>query len=387
MTMPQSITNEAQPNLGPNELFLDEQTSFLLARGDLYTLQLYIEAALNQPTTEEDLRKNIGRASGIAVDDSEALKSVQLPPDSTQLLQTFATIKRHCLTWKTKTFPAMVALAGDIVQYNFAVPEYYVELIKLVPALRRNDTDAQANLRDLVTDLAAIAHSHATNAAKAAQKAQEFYQETLNDGAALQQHASDYQERLGDNGQQTRDLRKKYAVQKTIYDQALEEYNHAVVVAATTPSYAWTSIFPPFGPIPIIIAVVIAGVYGDRATKAKQRMDVAVAQMKTIAQQMDQNSQFAQAVSSAAQQVQTIEHKLQAAIPVIQRIQNSWEMIGAELAGIERMLTEQIATVTPTKIQALANKAIGEWKIVAKQADMYRLNAFIDVQNPNPPAA
>lgn len=49
-------------------------------------------------------------------------------------------------------------------------------------------------------------------------------------------------------------------------DKVTKEYNYDVVVAATTLTYVW--IFP-FVTIP---AVVVAGVYGNRATKAYKKM-------------------------------------------------------------------------------------------------------------------
>ena len=58
-------------------------------------------------------------------------------------------------------------------------------------------------------------------------------------------------------------------------DKASADYNYDVTVAATTPTYAW--IFP-FGTIP---AVVVAGVYGKRATDAYKKMGECRDQIKT----------------------------------------------------------------------------------------------------------
>ena len=66
------------------------------------------------------------------------------------------------------------------------------------------------------------------------------------------------------------------AVERFLAD-AKKNYEHNVVVAATTPTYAWVL------PVGLISAIVVAAVFGTRATSEKQAIDRYEAQLQQMA--------------------------------------------------------------------------------------------------------
>ncbi|GAB4195745.1 MAG: hypothetical protein OHK0022_12690 [Roseiflexaceae bacterium] len=380
MTTPASTPTTSPSPFGPGSLLAKDASDFLLSRAELFTLQVYIDTVLQLPADETALRTLIARALSKAELDEASRKAIKLPQNTPALLATYAAAVQHCLNWKTKTFPAMVDLAGCIVEYNLKVPTYYGEIVKLVPQLRGGSSEARASLHEVINELAASAQQYADRASAVAQQIRAFHQETTADGKALAEHRDGFEQLLGEKGEQTREQRKRLDGWKKTYDEALAEYNHAVVVAATTPTYAWTAIFPPLGPIPLIIAGTIAGVYGDRAKKAKDKMDEALMQMRELGDQLDQQNQFLQAVQVTLGNLTNVQRNLEAALPVIEKIQQSWEFIRDELLGIKQLLGDDMGRALPTQLGALVNRAIGEWRDLARVANRYRVNAFIDIK-------
>ena len=101
--------------------------------------------------------------------------------------------------------------------------------------------------------------------------------------------------------------------------RASADYNYDVTVAATTPTYAW--IFP-FGTIP---AVVVAGVYGKRATDAYKKMGECRDRIKTAQGDLQAKMAMVGCLRSATDSVSRIADLIQKAVAPIEAMKGMQE--------------------------------------------------------------
>jgi hypothetical protein len=358
------------PNLGPGELISQgSNVIFVLSRPEWYNLQVYVDSTLLLPTSEEAMRKLL-----------QAGKDEQLP-DFGKLLNVYGEMNKHCTKWKNQTFPASVSIADDVVHYNTQASVFYAPLRDLAAALRKNprNQEAQQEFKELVDELASQAAQYARKAQKVEKDISEFAANSANDREQLSAVNTEYDQRFGDTSAEGLRLKEDLAKQYSILDEATKEYNQATVIAATTPTYAWVNI-PPLPPIGMIISIVIAGVYGDRAVKAKQRMDAAHAQIKKIGEQLSSNAAVIAHMARAGQGLDTILLQLTEALPVIQKIRDTWTGITADLTQLSTIIEEDIDQALPVLKNLGIDAAIEQWAKAGKAAERYRLNAFIEVK-------
>lgn len=356
-------------DLGPGALQLAGDSPFLLSRPEWLSIQVYVRNALGLPTGEAAMHRFLQTSA----DEPEAKGFVQELGD---LLGAYGAINSHCKAWQLETFPRSVELAGRIVQYNLEVPVAYQELKKLVAELRRGPTDeVRQQFREVLEMLAERAGSYAAEAAAVEAAVADFAEKTAGDQQKLAELNQRYDARFGSEGERTAQLNQQLKEQYAALDEALDEYHDATVAAATTPTYAW--ILPPVGLIP---AIIVAGVFSDRAVKAKQRADAARAMIETLNAQLDRNVRALSLISRVGGQLDSLIEKLAAALPIIQRIKASWGAIAADLTELGRLLDEDVGQALPSLINLGIDAAIAQWADVARKANHYRVNAYIDVQ-------
>lgn len=161
-------------------------------------------------------------------------------------------------------------------------------------------------------------------------------------------------------------LREKYKFFAEDLSKARAEYEHNVIVAATTPTYAWVF---PFGTIP---AVVVAGVYADRAVKSKGKLDKAIADLAITNKRIN----LFIALQAASTQLEELALNMRGAMEPVQRLKGYWTAMLDDLVNLRKSgeNVEKIAWII--KDLGLIEH-MNKWKALAVRADEYRLSAFM----------
>lgn len=362
----------ATMNIGPGaiaEPSVAGGPGFSLSATEWIAIQTYVVNGQSLPTTEAAFRTSLG--DGAPSDLS----------DFAQLITAYGNINTHVTTWQDDTFPASVSLASDIVAYANQAPTYYNPILPLAQKLVTNPDDQQT--KDKLTAILGVliksADDYETKAAAVATKIQEFADNTQKDKVTLSGTDGKgglqkyYQDKYGDTSDEVVALNKEIEAQQIILKAANDEYDHDVIVAATSPTYAW--IFP----VGTIAASVVAGVYGDKAVKALERARAAQAKINDLAAELAADANLMNAINMAENGLTNIIGPLNAALPVIQKIQGVWGAISDDLGNISNLIQTNIAEALPIIMDLGVESAINAWTAVGQEAQAYRVNAYITV--------
>jgi hypothetical protein len=293
------------------------------------------------------------------------------------LITAYGAIVGHVTTWHDDTFPQTVDLADNIVHYASKAKVYYGALNDPISALINNPDDATAKklIKGITDNLAKDANDYASKATSVQAKITQFANDTASDKSTLDTLVPAYQKKYGSTSQEVIDLNKEIEAQRLILKSANDEYDHDVVVAATTPTYAW--IFPAG----TIAAAVVAGVYGDKAVKALDRARAAQEKINTLAEAIARDANLMVSLTSASGQLNDIDSQINSALPVIQKIEGIWKAIGADLTNIGNIVINDIQKAIPILKNLGVTQAIEAWQQVGVEANNYRVNAFITVSD------
>lgn len=383
--LPQQVLNstiELLPgrtiNLGPSAIAqstVANGPSFALTSSEWLTIQVYVNDGMALPTTLDALKALIG-------DNAPADMS-----DFTRLVEAYAELNKHVTHWKNITFPASVSLASDVHAYAQMAPIYYEPIIPLAKKLEDNPKDevAKNQLTALLDVLSKSATTYHDNATSVFNQMQEFANQTQADKVALigvdgkSGLKKYYEDKYGANSEEVLTLLKDIKAQQIILNAANKEYDHDVVVAATTPTYAWVFIPPIPIPIGLIAASVVAGVYGDKAVKALERARAAARKIKEFNEKLQADFVLMNAIYRTETNISNIINPLLAALPIIQKIQGVWKAIADDLNLLKDVIKNNIEDAAPSVMQYGVKDAIIEWTAVGAAADAYRHNAFIAI--------
>jgi len=359
-------------NIGPGAIAQASETggpAFSLSASEWLAIQTYVINAQALPTTMDAFKTGLG--PGAPSDLS----------DFTQLVTAYSGINAHVTTWQNDTFPASVSLASDIYNYAQQAPTYYNPILPLAQALTKNPDD-QTSKDELAAILGVLSKNASTyhdNAAAVATKIQTFATQTQADKTTLSGTDGKgglqkyYNDKYGATSTEVQTLTESLKSEKTILDAANDEYNHDVIVASTTPTYAWVW---PFG---TIAAAIVAGVYGDKAVKALERVRAAQQQINTLSAKLAADAQLMIAINTTESGISNILGSLNAALPIIQKIQGVWGAIADDLNNIIGLIKTNIQDALPIIMNLGVQSAINSWTAVGQEANAYRINAYITV--------
>ncbi|HEX2059259.1 MAG TPA: alpha-xenorhabdolysin family binary toxin subunit A [Thermoanaerobaculia bacterium] len=359
-------------NIGPGALAqagTASGPSFALASPDFVALQTYVEGALALPKTKDEFQTFLGKGA---------------PSDLTDfnpLIDTYKSMFDASTTWKDKTFPETVKLASDVYEYGHnKAPIFYKPILPLAEILTisPDNAEAKAKLKAILDNLQQSAQAMADRAKGAVAGVKTFADSSqldynklvVNDGGGL---FARYNKKYGETSDDVQKLTKDVAEQRRILKEANDEYDHDVIVAATTPTYAWV------GLIGLVAAAIVAGIYGKKATDALNRARAAEDKIATLTDKLTANANVMNALHLSTFSITNISLKLGAALPVIQKIQGVWSGIADDLGAIVKLIDQDIRKVPPIIMDLGVEEAIKSWDAVAKAADNYRTHAFVKV--------
>jgi hypothetical protein len=343
---------------------------FCLSATEWIAIQQYVQYSLALPITDAQFRESLG--PGAPSDLS----------DFTKLIDAYKKIFAHVTVWQDDTYPASVKLASDVVAYSKQVPVYYTPILPLADKLTIDPDDAvaKAKLAAILDQLSKEAKSYADKAAIVEKKVKTFSDETEADRVALLGVDGKgglkkyYNDKYGATSDEVKKLNEELVAQTLVLNSANEEYKHDVVVAATTPTYAWIW---PFG---TVAAAVVAGIYGDKAVKALERGKAAQKKIDELNASLQMDAKLMEVINQASIGINDISLKLVAALPIIQKIQGVWGAMADDLAAIVTLIRDNIQEALPIIMSLGVDAAIVQWKSVGETANAYRLNAYITVQ-------
>lgn len=369
--MTTATTTATTTSIGPDAIASASTTggpAFVLSASEWLEIQAYVMTALQLPTTMDAFRNSLG--SGAASD------LTQFQP----LIDCYSAVSTQCTNWQANTFPNSVKLANNVAYYGTSiVPAYYGAIQTEAEKLETNpnDTAAQQALVTVLTRIAGIAQGYADNAAAVSKQIQDFANQTTDAHTTL--YGVDgtgglmakYNSELGPNSDTVKTLQSQIDTQNGILQQANADYNHDVIVAATSATYAW--IFP-FG---TIAAGVVAGVYGKKATDALNLVNDTKNQIAKLEAEEQADANLILTLNMAEKSLTGIQGSLTAAVPLLEKLEGVWGAIANNLTQIVTSINSDITTALPLITALDITTDISAWQTVAAEANSYQLNAYV----------
>lgn len=342
--------------------------NFLLSVPEWYTIQVYVSNGRTLPATEEAFKNSLGKGA-------PADLSIFKP-----LIDCYRDIKSHCEKWSSTTYPATVSLASTIYDYGKnKAPIYYGAIIKQADILTEDPGNerAKATLKGIFANLKQTAQDNSAKAKDVAAQVQEFLTQTQDHKKTLigsdnkSGLRASYNNIYGDNGTKAQEYIKEIEDLRKVLDKATKEYDQAVVIASTTPTYAW---IPYLG---WIASAVIAGVYGKMATDALDRINATRAKIEASTNQLIAATNLSLSLENARIGLNNIADSLQAALPNLEKVNGAWKAIADDMGNIEAMIERDIFQVIPLMMSLGVEEAIVAWEALALKAESFRMNAYI----------
>jgi hypothetical protein len=341
---------------------------FSMSRREWIAIQTYSTDALALPTTLETFRNSLGPGAPADLSDFKVL------------VEAYYSINTHVTSWEKTIYPASVDLASEIYQYGMnKAPVFYPPILKEAQILVQNpgDEGAKAALKAILDNLKIDAQGKADKATTVAGQIAQFARDTEADQTTLVGADSKgglvkyYNDRYGSASADVAELNKQILAQQVILQAANDEYDQDVIIAATTPTYAWVPI------VGLIAAAVVAGIYGSRAVEALDRARAAQGKINELAASLAADANLMTAINSAQIGMNRIVADVAAALPVIQKIQGVWGGISSDLGHISSLIDTDIRQVPPIIMSLGVDEAVRAWHNVALNADAYRVNAYV----------
>ncbi len=304
---------------------------------------------------------------------------VKVPENApqTDLSGAYALIREHTRKWRDVTFPKSLSVADDIVDYGSKAPRLFAALSdagdKIMEAADGSFEYEAAKKRfvAILNRLIDDAAKHAANAVEVKDLVLAFRSQTIDDHNSIKTIHKKYDTELGVGSAKEQQVKDEIAQLQAAAAALNDEYNQAVVVAATSPTYAW--VFP----VGTISAIVVAGVYGDKAVKLKEAIDNVNAKLGTLDAEQKQRAELLALLRLAVNSSAGIEKLMGPACDALDKVAGTWNAIAADLKKLRDFITNMRGGFDLYFVDI--PQAIDDWKSLAEKADAYRANAFIKV--------
>lgn len=347
--------------IGPGELNTGAGSPFILSKPEWVSVQCYVVSALHLPTDQKSMREELPADPPGGMDQFN------------DLLSAYKSLHDHCQYWQDHTLQDSVNCAADIVHYNVKVPSYYGALTKLLPKLELDPPDPAAvnQCKAILQNLSSQAKGYADHAQLVLDGMKTFSEQSAQDQLTIKPLIEKYKKKLGEQSPTIKDLSDELEKDKEALKAANEEYNHDVIVAATTPTYAW------IWPAGTIAAGTVAGIYGKKATDALKRVHEYESKISLVSDQLQAAAKLLLDLQRIHSDLGDISDKLNTALPVLQKMHGAWTAIHNDLDNILVIIDQDIDQV-PAILKSLGiDEAIQAWAQVAAEADAYRVNAYV----------
>lgn len=368
-TMTAYMTTDSQ-DLGPGSNLtatVGNKEVFVLDSEDQIALQDYVETAVRLPTSDSEMRMLLGYKT-----DAEGKKF-------TELIQVYSQIFSRCWYFKTQVYPESVFLAFFVSTYARKSFIYYDRLMKIFQEVSdkvRTITSAKEAIDYTVDELKRDAKIYAAQVDEVHTAFQEFDTGTTADQGQLELAVKFYSGEFNLNESIIQQEKTQIDTLKGDIEALKAEYEQAVIIASTTPIYAW---------IPIlgwIVGSTVAGVYGAKAVEINNRIAALGEDLRMKSDDVQLRTGLEASLSLANQDLVGLKTKCVAARRVLARIKEVWTRLDAALDRIPTYLDLiEIGDDTALIVLRLAlNTARNEWDTVYTQAEKYTATAYLRVE-------
>lgn len=358
-----------QIDLGPSKV-ANEGKAFVLPHPEWLGIQTFVSTAQQLPTTKATMDATLpAKPSG-----TDAL--------FTKLLTAYKALKTSCDQFEKITLPDSVTCASNVVTYNNKVQTYYPALIKELEKYNENAvTPAEIAANELIMKrFAAVCDLLIRDAAKHQEHAQKVYDalksfsaETLVSRLDIVNLHLEFSSVFDTEEGVIAKLEKRIKFIKDLIDELQKEYEHDVIVAATSATYAF---MPPFG---TIAAAIVMGVYTDKAIKIKAQIEGYEEEAEKLKGTLAADRIVSATLASVKQDLVNLQSKIDAALPGIGKIQGLWFSMEHSLREVKTILKDNVQDM-PAFMAALGlENAQAEWKTASVAAAKYTEIAFIKV--------
>lgn len=121
----------------------------------------------------------------------------------------------------------------------------------------------------------------------------------------------------------------------------------------------------------------MAGIYGDRATKAYNKMCELREKIKKSENEQKQKNAMIACFAIAKREVTEISELIKKAIKPIEKMKSEWSALSNDLSAVSTTIKEDINQLPLIVKQLGVDKALEQWNDVAEMAKEYRDHAFI----------
>ena len=230
--------------------------AFSMSNQSWLSLQTFLADVTKLPSTTAQLAANMGSGAPSPMTDFD------------KLITLYVSMQSQGSGFTNTLYPSIVSLASDIYNYATSINGYYQGLQEEINALNTKgitpaqQQQCQQNIIAIVNQLATNIAPYISNANAVVSNLKSFVSNLQSDSNTLGNYYTYYNNEYGTNSQAKKDLITQLATENAALQTARSDYNYDVTVAATTPTYGWILFAGT------IAAVVVAGVYGARATAA-----------------------------------------------------------------------------------------------------------------------
>ena len=363
----------------------DSTNPFFMGRSDWLDIQLYAQNGRRLPSNEAAFRSNYH------IPDDQSLTPFS------DIQQAFSEIHQHCCEWlgvdggngsfSNGIYDGIVDLARDIYHYSQSVETYYQGLSKIV-ARMEDEVDQQspsfmrlqAKFDKIIDKLIEDAESREHKAEAARSAVSRFKDNTQNDRERLKTAHKALPDILTLFSERNTALEEKITILSQSVSNLNEAYNKAVVVAATTPTYAL--LLPPLG---LIAAATVAGIYGDQAVKLKNQKEQVEQQAEDVRRELEKNRSAGAALQISISSIDTessgLLDNMEQALLVLGKVKGFWNATASDLRNIKTVLQQDVKSADVLLKEFGIDDAISKWQDLGANANAFSANAYIDVQN------
>lgn len=364
-----AVTAAVSYDLTPKSMIysLGDKEKFVLDSPDQLDLQRYVLEGQKLPA-DNDLLK----AAYNLTDD--------MLEDFKDLLGAFQNIHGHCNVFYHGAYTQSVNLASDVVNFSTYAKSYLKGICQIAEAFnsgRITSDYAESAVTQLISMLIEKLDEYMKRCDLVCQGIGQFLDDTRDDNVVI--NGSDgksglnkaYSDKYELNTDDIKKLQNQIDEAIRELDQETKEYNYDVIVAATTPTYVWI----PFAGT--IAAVVVAGVYGDKATKAYKKMKELQNQIRTAQDDLKKRMSMSAGLFCVSRQLSKLSEMIPKALSVIEGMKGNWSAIKNDLNALLSTVQTDVTQFSMCIKELAVDAAIEQWEKIAGEADDYRKRAFI----------
>lgn len=348
---------------------LDTEGEIILNAAEWYSIQAYVEYALQLPTTQADLRRELD----VKRDDNwQEFTRLRL-----DMLDVYKAVNHHCTYWRDTVYPDLVGLADDITGYARTCADSYARLGRLSDEVGNDPETGDETFRtfeELLDVLIEQAERRAGRAADVDKDVHDFCSLMKASSGQLDKAQGEAKAELEALKKDTEGFDQSIAQLREQLDKAKANYARNLAAARSIPAYAW---IPIFG---WIAGGVVGGVSAAELKKMKDAADKLAAQIAKQDKESQRKHLLMLRYQTASDQLLHLQEDLGGIEPVISKLVGVWRAIVTDLQDVRKTLNEDKTQADALWRTVDFGAVRDSWETVSGKAEFWRKRAFIEVE-------